>query len=49
MVMSAAKAHRKPMKSADEGYWSTADALLNLHSLKRAERVWFVLRHPGTS
>ena len=35
MVMSAAKAHWKPMKSADERKWSTADALLSIHTFKR--------------
>jgi hypothetical protein len=49
MVTSAAKAHWKPMKSADEGKMVNCRPLLSIHTLKRAKRIWFLLRQPGIS
>ena len=47
MVMSAAKAHWKPMKSADKGKWSTADALLSIHTFKRESGSGSYFDSPG--
>ena len=37
------------MKSADEGKMVNCRPLLSIHTLKRAKRIWFLLRQPGIS